>query len=132
MLAHHHDDLRDHRARCHGTATPSQAWHHRLPPAWREMVVAPLAFEVFRDADLAAERCFGYDSERRRCYYAHRFRIDTPRSDDGEEFYAAILHDEAVAAWRLRDGRWLIHRIVRTDEHGEGQAFYCFSDTMPR
>ncbi len=79
LLAHHHNDL---RTRCRGTvgsATPSQAWHHRLPPAWREMVVAPLAFEVFRDADLAAERCFGYDTERRRCYYAHRFRIDTPR-----------------------------------------------------
>ncbi|ANQ87007.1 hypothetical protein dqs_3991 [Azoarcus olearius] len=128
MLAHHRSASTA-RGRLDAEAWP---WHARLPVAWREMAVVPIAFRVHRDAELAAARCFGHDADDEPCYYAHRYRIDEPRSDDGEEFYAGVLHAESVAAWRLRDGRWLIHRVVRTDEHGEGQAFYSFSETMPR
>lgn len=109
-----------------------RAWRAELPADWREMAVAPIAFEVFRDGELAAERRFGYDADRVPCYYAHRFRIEEPRSDDGEEFYASVLHAEAVTAWRLRDGRWLIHRAVRAGEHSPQRAFYSFSEAMPR
>lgn len=126
------DNRKSAAARRSRSAADERPWRDRLPVAWREMAVVPIAFEVFRDDELAAERCFGYDADRQPCYYAHRYRIEEPRSDDGEEFYASTLHDEAVAAWLLRDGRWLIHRVVRADDHGEGQAFYSFSETMPR
>ncbi|THG77213.1 hypothetical protein E5198_16795 [Pseudomonas sp. A-1] len=66
------------------------------------------------------------------CYYTHDFRVEELRTDDDEEFYVCTLYGESLAAWLLRDGRWLIHRIVRNDEHCEGQAFYSFSPAMPR
>ena len=52
----------------------------RLPDEWQEMVLEPVRFELHRDAELAAERCFGYDARRIACYYAHHYRIDEPRS----------------------------------------------------
>lgn len=125
----HNSKAETRRPRAYGDEQP---WRKRLPADWCEMVTVPIAFEVFRDDELAAERCFGYDADSQRCYYAHRFCIEEPRSDDGEEFYSGTLYDESVTAWLLRDGRWLIHRIVRTDEHSEGQAFYSLSETMPR
>ena len=119
------------------TATPAVAqppapWHARLPASWRSQVRAPRRFEVFREPELAAERCFGYDAKQVACYYAHSYCIDELRSDDDEEFYLCTLYGETLTAWLLDDGRWLIHRIVRTDEHGEGRAFYSFSQNMPR
>ena len=109
-----------------------QAWWHRLPAEWREMVVSPLSFDLFREAQLEAERVFGYAPDGLACYYAHHYLLQEPRSDDGEEFYAAAAYAESVVAWLLRDGRWLIHRIVRVGEDCDGQAFYSFSESMPR
>jgi hypothetical protein len=96
------------------------------------MAVPPLSFDLFREEQLEAERVFGYDADGMACYYAHRYQLREPRSDDGEEFYAAPSYGESVVAWLLRDERWLIHRIVRVGEHGEGQSFYSFSESMPR
>lgn len=96
------------------------------------MVLEPTSFEVHRDEELAAERCFGYDANQIACYYAHSYSIQELRTDDDEEFYVGMLYGESLVAWLLHDGRWLIHRIVRTDEHCEGQAFYSFSQSMPR
>ena len=53
------------------------------------------------------------------------------RSDDDEEFYQVAAYAEALTAWRMRDGRWLIHRLIsREGERGNG--FYSFGDRMPR
>lgn len=107
-------------------------WRDRLPAEWHAMVLEPTSFELYRDQELAAERCFGYDANQIACYYAHDYRVEELRTDDDEEFYVGTLYGESLVAWLLRDGRWLIHRIVRTDEHCEGQAFYSFSQGMPR
>lgn len=109
-----------------------QHWRERLPLAWQAMVRAPVHFEVFRDDELGAERRFGYDANRVACHYAHAYRIEELRTDDDEEFYVCTLYGESLVAWLLHDGRWLIHRIVRNDEHCEGQSFYSFSQSMPR
>ena len=109
-----------------------QHWRERLPAEWQQAVVAPQRFEVHRDQELEAERCFGYDARQVACYYAHHYRIAELRSDDDEEFYVGTLYGESLVAWLLDDGRWLIHRIVLTDEHCEGRAFYSFSPRMPR
>lgn len=109
-----------------------EPWWRRLPAEWREMAVPPLSYDVFREAELEAERMFGYDPDGRVCYYAHRYVLREPRSDDGEDFYSAAAYAESVAAWLLRDERWLIHRIVRVGEDCDGQSFYSFSDCMPR
>lgn len=109
-----------------------QPWWHRLPAQWRDMVVAPLAFDLFREPELDAERVFGYDPDGKACYYAHRYLLREPRSDDGEEFYAAAAYAESVTAWLLRDERWLIHRCVHVDDDFDGRGFYSFSEHMPR
>jgi hypothetical protein len=112
--------------------TPSPDWRDRLPAAWQGEVLTPVSFEVHRDAELAAARCFGYDARRSACYYAHHYAVTEWRSDDDEEFYLCTLYGETLAAWRLRDGRWLVHRRVCNDEQGEGHGFYSFSPAMPR
>jgi hypothetical protein len=123
---------RDRKIAAPAAAQPPEPWHARLPADWRGLVRPPLRFEVFREPELKAERCFGYDAQRIACYYAHSYRIEELRTDDDEEFYLCTLYGETLTAWLLDDGRWLIHRLVRTDEHCPGQAFYSFSQSMPR
>jgi hypothetical protein len=53
------------------------------------------------------------------------------RSDDDEEFYQVVAYAELLSAWRLRDGRWLIYRLIKR-EGERGSGFYSFSDRMPR
>lgn len=108
-------------------------WAQDLPPDWRAMVVAPLAVDIYRDYEADAVRLIGRDEDERPCFTAHRFVLSEPRSDDGDDFYSVVAYGEALAAWRLRDERWLIFRIVVRDgevEHGRG--FYSFGESMPR
>ena len=107
-------------------------WRAFLPAEWRSMVSAPLAFRHYEEPELEALRVFGEDEDGAACYYAHRYLIRDLRSDDGEEFYLAPAYGESITAWRLRDGRWLVHRVVSVGEEvGAGQGFYSFSESMP-
>jgi hypothetical protein len=108
-------------------------WRHALPAEWRAAAVAPLNFAIHREYEIPASRTLGYDEEGVACYYRHVFFLGATRSDDDEEFYEAIVYGEEVHAWRLRDERWLIWRIVREDGDGRGnRGFYRFSEDMPR
>ena len=106
-------------------------WQQNLPKQWRRLVIAPLLIERFRDYEMAAERLIGRDEDEQPCYYSSRFVVTDMRSDDDEEFYQVAAYAEALTAWRMRDGRWLIHRLIsREGERGNG--FYRFGDRMPR
>jgi hypothetical protein len=108
-------------------------WREALPDEWTRLAVAPLAIEEYRDYEADAARLIGRDEDGRPCFTKHRFVLTEWRSDDGEDFYAIVTYGEAMTAWLLRDGRWLIHRIVVRDgeiEHGRG--FYSLSESMPR
>ena len=108
-------------------------WQAHLPLTWRERVVAPLELRRYRDQEIAAERVLGYDAAGRPCYTAYRFSLTEPRSDDGEEFYAVLAYGEALAAWRLADGRWLVWREIRAEEScHEARSFYSLVQEMPR
>lgn len=114
-------------------ATEACDWRDRLPKNWRAMVVAPGEFTRHREYEIAAERIFGTDEDGRRCFYAHSYVLPGCRSDDDEEFYAVIVYAESVRAWRLRDDRWLIYRIVHTDEDcTPSRGFYSFSEHCPQ
>ncbi|MDR2689360.1 MAG: hypothetical protein LBB76_06335 [Azoarcus sp.] len=113
-----------------------QAWWVSLPNAWRDQVVPPLAFEVFREHELEAARVFGYDPDGEACYYAHRYQLresptDGRGMDDGKS-HTAPSYAEEVVAWLLRDERWLVHRTVRVGRSEDASSFYSFSETMPR
>jgi hypothetical protein len=51
---------------------------------------------------------------------AYDYRRLDVRSDDDEEYYLAIAYSESLSAWRLHDGRWLVHR--RVEPLGEEDA----------
>ncbi|ADC61816.1 hypothetical protein [Allochromatium vinosum] len=85
-------------------------WSTRLPLEWHDRVVPPSAFRVFREFEVQARRVLGYDASGQLCYSAHDYQLFDPRSDDDEDFYPALTYGESVTAWRLTDGRWLVHR----------------------
>jgi hypothetical protein len=106
-------------------------WKQGLPKEWQRLAIAPLAIERFRDYEVAAERLVGRDDDEQPCYCNSRFVVMETRSDDDEEFYQVVAYAEALTAWRLRDGRWLIYREIKRD--GErGNSFYSFGEAMPR
>lgn len=112
---------------------PDPDWQQALPAEWRAAAVAPLSFAIHREYEMPACRSFGYDADGAPCYYRHAFLLGAPRSDDDEEFYEAVVYGEEVEAWRLRDERWLVWRIVRQDEDCRApRGFYSFSEQMPR
>ena len=110
----------------------SVAWLDYLPVEWREMAITPLDFVEYHEYEVAASRCLGYDVDGQTCYYAHGYALNEPRSDDDEEFYQVVVYSESVHAWRLRDDRWLIHRIVHhCGEGAPGRGFYSFAERCP-
>ncbi|MBL8448165.1 MAG: hypothetical protein JNJ44_12210 [Zoogloeaceae bacterium] len=103
----------------------SHRWWRDLPAAWRGQVVEPIAFRVYREPDLAAERVFGRDEDGQVCFYAHRYL--RPLGKPGR----AAAQGERVSAWRLIDQRWLIHRVPIYGEELAGRGFYTFSASPP-
>ena len=111
----------------------SDAWLAQLPDEWRDMVITPLDFVEHCEYEITARRCFGYDVDGETCYYAHGYALNESRSDDDEDFYQVVAYSETVHAWRLRDDRWLIHRVVlHGGEATPGRAFYTFAEHCPR
>ena len=110
---------------------PAIDWRLNLPKEWQRLAVAPLSTETYRDYEMAAERLVGRDEDEQPCYCRSRFVVTEIRSDDDEEFYQVVAYAESLSAWRLRDGRWLIYRLIKR-EGERGSGFYSFGDRMPR
>jgi len=108
-------------------------WAARLPLIWRSLTIAPLWVDVNRDVDAGAERWMGYDEEELPCYCRYRFQVDIGTLDGGAGDPAQAGYREDLAAWRMRDGRWLIHRIIACQADGlTSYSFYAFGESMPR
>jgi hypothetical protein len=108
-------------------------WKQGLPHEWRPMAIAPICFDRHRDYEIPAARTLGYDEEMKPCFYHHTYTLGSLCSDDDEEFYETLVYGEEVQAWRLRDDRWLIWRIVHEEGGCRGnRGFYSFSQSMPR
>ena len=118
------------------TASPSAeerpGWAPALPREWLDAVESPLYFTAYREYEMAAERCLGYDADDHPCYRAHRVLLTRLQSDDDEEFYEAPAYYEEMAAWRLRDERWLVFRRQLADDGQPGRGFYTLHPAMPR
>ena len=108
-------------------------WSQDLPPALRDMVVAPIHFDVAREYEMHAQRIRGNDVTNEPCFCEFRYVVTQLRSDDDEVFYEVPVYAEALTAWRLQDARWLVCRTTmdRFALPG-GQTCFSFSDTMPR
>ena len=131
MLATIRSCSHERRSGCRDDGAPD--WAAGLPVAWREMAETPLHFFEYREYEMPASRCLGYDADDKLCYYAHQYLIETCRSDDYEDFYLAVAGGETLQAWRLCDERWLIYRQPITDDNpSPKRGFYSFSMEAPR
>lgn len=108
-------------------------WHQGLPDEWRAAAIAPLEFMHHREYELPAHKTVGFDEAHAACYYHHVYVLGSLCSDDDEDFYEAVVYGEEVEAWRLRDERWLVWRVVHEDGACAGnRGFYSFSEEMPK
>jgi len=110
----------------------SPNWTEHLPDIWRDAVEAPLYFKRYSEYEMPAERTLGYDADDHPCFTSHRFMLTSLASDDDEEFYEVVTYSEEMAAWRLRDERWLVFRRISTNNCNPPRGFYVLSPDMPR
>jgi len=100
-------------------------WAARLPEAWRAQAIGPLWVKVHRDLEVQSGRWIGYDEDEQPCFCRYCFQRGNGPGDSG--------YGEDLAAWRMRDGRWLIHRIIMCQANTDtSTGFYGFSERMPR
>lgn len=120
------------RSNCTDTDASSPNWAEHLPAIWREIAEAPLYFKQYSEYEMSAERTLGYDADDHPCFTSHRFMLTSLASDDDEEFYEVLTYSEEMAAWRLRDERWLVFRLISTNNCYPSRGFYVLSPEMPR
>jgi hypothetical protein len=108
------------------------AWLEHLPDEWLEAIEVPLYFEQYSEYEINAERAVGYDADDRPCFATHRFLLTELVTDDDDEFYEVVAYAEEMAAWRMRDERWLVYRRNSAHQGGQPRSFYAFSSAMPR
>ncbi len=113
-------------------AADSPSWAKHLPVGWHEAIEAPLYFKRYSEYEIDAQRTLGYDANDQACFTAHRFQLTSLASDDDEEFYEVVSYSEEMAAWRLRDERWLVFRAISTNTCNPPRGFYVISPDMPR
>jgi len=114
-----------------GFDTSSPSWQKHLPAGWQNATETPLYFKQYSEYEMPAERVLGYDADEQPCFTSHRFLLTTLTSDDGEELYEIVTYREEMAAWRLRDERWLVFRLISTNSYPP-RGFYALSPDMPR
>lgn len=107
-------------------------WRRHLPDDWRDAVSPPLYFKCYQEYEISADRVVGYDADDLPCFTSHRFELTRLATDDDEEFYEVLTYSEELAAWRLRDERWLVFRMMNTDPCNPPRGFYAFSPDWPR
>ena len=113
-------------------AADGALWRCGLPAKWRDAVVVPLEMKTHRDYEADAVRTLGRDEDGGLCFSTHRYVLREFRSDDGDDFFMAPIYGEALSAWRLRDGRWLLYRIVAVGEELENaRGFFVLSESPP-
>lgn len=113
-------------------APAEPAWDALLPAEWRDAVEAPLYFRSYSEYEIYAQRSVGYDADDQPCFTTYRFALTRLVMDDDEEFYEEISRSEQLAAWRLRDERWLVFRIASPGPQPQPRGFYAISPEMPR
>ena len=129
--------LPDHRRNTHPKSRHGQLdsepdWLDHLAAEWLNAVDPPLYFEQYSEYEIRAERAVGFDADDQPCFTSHRYLLTDLVSDDDDSFYEVVAYCEEMAAWRLRDGRWLVYRRNSANRGGEPRSFYTFSQSMPR
>lgn len=114
------------------SAEATTSWRAMLPARWCDAVEVPLYFEHHKEYEINARRSIGYDADDQPCFTAHNYTQTRLASDDDEEFYEVVAYAEQMAAWRMRDERWLIFRSITASQCTTARGFYSISPDMPR
>jgi hypothetical protein len=78
-------------------------------PRYAVDVIAPVSLQLHRDAQAHASKLIGFDADGRRCF-VRQLHTATADCFDIDEFPVEVaLFRERHIAWRMRDGRWLLH-----------------------
>ena len=86
-----------------------------------------------REYEVPARRVLGYEDGGTPCFCSFDYRLFATRSDDDEDLYEVLVYAESLRAWRLRSGRWLVHRHLQPfGEEGETLTHFGFEARMPR
>jgi hypothetical protein len=121
------------RTDCPLRHTLNDQWSQDLPAALKDLVVAPISFDVSRDYEMRAEHTDGRDTANQTCFSEFRFVLTQLCCDDDEVFYEVPVYAESLTSWRLVDERWLVCRTqVSHVDQSVGQTSLSVSDTMPR
>lgn len=108
-------------------------WSEGLPPEWRDQVIAPLYFDHYKEYLVKAARILGRDEDEQPCYCAFCYVLEDDSAPPRPGHSGPLTYAETVRAWRLRDGRWLIHRIIiHHGEQAKARGFFSLSPFMPR
>lgn len=108
-------------------------WAEDLPPDLKDLVVAPIRFDVFQEFEMHANRTCGRDASNQPCYSEFRWVVTQLCSDDDELYYETPVYAESTTSWRLLDERWLVCRTtVLSFEPEQAQTSFSLSNTMPR
>ena len=67
----------------------------------KDLVVAPIHFEVFDEYEMSAERICGRDLANQPCYCEFHYVQTQLRSDDDEVIYEVPVYAESLTSWRL-------------------------------
>lgn len=105
-------------------------WRQELPPFWSELAVEPVSFDVFREYEMPAERTVGRDENDEPCFCASRYLLTQLVCDEEDMFFEMPVYAETLAAWRLRDRRWLVLRKVAAFAE-KTRSSLSFSGSMP-
>jgi hypothetical protein len=108
-------------------------WAEDLPPALKNLVVAPIRFDVFREFEMQADRTCGRDASNQPCYSEFRFVVTQLCSDDDEVYYETPVYAESMTCWRLLDERWLVCRTTVVGfDLADVKTSLSLSEAMPR
>ncbi|WP_040527632.1 hypothetical protein [Lamprocystis purpurea] len=108
-------------------------WQSHLPAEWRGKTVVPQSFRVYREYEVPARRVVGRDRLGEPCFCACDYRLIELRSEDDDDLYPALTYGESLDAWRLLDGRWLVHRRLQPyGDEGDLVAALSLEERMPR
>lgn len=105
-------------------------WRQGLPASWSDLAVEPVRFDVFREYEVSAERTVGHDEDGAPCFCASRYLLTQLVCDEEDMFFEMPVYAETLAAWRLRDQRWLVLRKVAGYAE-KTRSSLSFSGSMP-
>lgn len=100
-------------------------WWRDLPSPVKDLVIAPIHFEVLQEYEIPADRTKGYGDHNAPCYCAYRHVRTQLRSGNDEVFYEAPFYAETPISWRMFDQHWLVCRTTFGNfDPGEFQTLF--------